>query len=181
MKSAKANLYIDSFKDKNFGIFNLAVSDKGLRIISFGKYSGLSDIFEHACKHNLNTEKNQQKTKAVKAQLQEYLRGKRTPFMTKLDLDYLPLFKRKVLLICSKIPYGKVMSYGQLAEKAGSPKAARAIGQIMAGNPIPMVVPCHRVVGSDGSLTGYAGGIDMKKKLLLMEGVEIIGKRVGRK
>ncbi|MCD6163665.1 MAG: MGMT family protein [candidate division Zixibacteria bacterium] len=181
MKSIKAVLYLDSFKDKKFGDFNLAVSDKGLRIISFGKYSGLSDIFEHVCNRNLQPEKNQQKTKEIKTQLQEYFRGNRKSFDIKLDLDYFPSFKRKVLRECSKIPYGKVMSYGQLAKKAGSPKAARAVGQIMASNPIAIVVPCHRVVGSDGSLTGFAAGMGMKKKLLMLEGVEIRGKRVVRK
>jgi O-6-methylguanine DNA methyltransferase len=82
-------------------------------------------------------------------------------------------FKEKVYKICSSIPKGKVATYGQIAKLAGKPKAARAVGYFMKTNPNAPVVPCHRVVGSDGSLTGYSakGGIKQKKKILLNEGV----------
>lgn len=172
------NLFLDTFKDKKYGVFNIAVSDKGLRLITFNKYSGLSEILEHACRNKLTIAKNPQKTNDIKSQLKEYFQGKRTNFNLRLDIGYLPPFKQRALREAKKIPYGKVITYGQLARKAGSPKAARAAGQVMATNPISIVIPCHRVVGSDGRLTGFGGGIDMKKRLLTMEGVAIEGERI---
>ncbi len=171
-------LYIDSIKDRRFGYIYFAVSDRGLRCVSFGKYSGLSQILEHACKYNLTTSKNLQMTKDIKKQLREFFQGKKKSFKLNLDIGYMPAFKQKVLKECKKISYDKTTTYGYLAKKAGSPKAARAVGQIMAANPIPIVIPCHRVVGSGGHLTGYGGGLDMKKRLLAMEGVEIKRERV---
>jgi methylated-DNA-[protein]-cysteine S-methyltransferase len=166
-------LYYDSFKHDKFGHIVLGVSEKGLRLIGFGRYSGLTYVLEHACMHGLEAEENADKTSTARQQLIEYLDGKRTAFDIDLDLDYLPVFKRKALGEASRIPFGRIITYGELARKAGSPKAARAAGQVMATNPIPIVIPCHRVVGHDGHLTGYSGGdgIDLKKRLLALEGV----------
>lgn len=166
-------LFIDSIEDKDYGHFVFAVSDKGLRLLSFGRYKGLVDILEHACTFGYTTESNKSKTQKIGRQIKDYLAGKSNSFETKLDIDYLPPFKRKALRAAYKIPYGKVITYGELAKKAGSPKASRAAGQAMATNPIPIVIPCHRVVGASGHLTGYGGGdgIEFKKALLEMEGV----------
>ena len=79
-------------------------------------------------------------------------------------------FRRAVLEECARIPSGEVRSYGWLAEQVGHPRAARAVGRVMATNPWPLFVPCHRVVGSDGSLHGYGGGLPMKDALLRAEG-----------
>lgn len=89
-------------------------------------------------------------------------------------------FKEKVYKICSSIPKGKVATYGQLARLAGKPKAARAVGGFMRTNPDAPIVPCHRVVASDGKLTGYSGvgGIIKKKKMLIEEGVVFKNSRV---
>ena len=89
-------------------------------------------------------------------------------------------FTEKIYKIASKIPKGRVATYGQLAKMAGSPRAARAVGMCMKHNPDMKVVPCHRVVASDGTLTGYAfgSGIPTKKKMLLKEGVAFKGERV---
>lgn len=173
-------LYIDKFENENSGQVIFAVSDIGLRFISFGRYRGLADILEHACKYGFTTEENLEKTAGIKKQLLEYLKGFRDQFETHLDIDYLSPFKRKVLKAAIKVPFGKMISYGELARKAGSPKAARAVGQTMASNPIPIVIPCHRVVGSTGHLTGYSGGdgIEQKKLLLKLEGITIKGIKV---
>ncbi|MFA6017072.1 MAG: MGMT family protein [Patescibacteria group bacterium] len=90
------------------------------------------------------------------------------------------LFKEKVYKICSSIPKGKVATYGQLARLAGKPKAARAVGTFMKNNPNAPIVPCHRVVASDGSLTGYSGvgGIAQKKIMLIKEGVSFKNNRI---
>jgi methylated-DNA-[protein]-cysteine S-methyltransferase len=101
-------------------------------------------------------------------QLNEYLEGKRNSF----DLPLNPKgteFQKKVWAALCDIPYGETRSYKQIAESVGNPKACRAVGMANNKNPIMIFIPCHRVVGSDGSLTGYAGGLDMKEKLLSLE------------
>lgn len=103
------------------------------------------------------------------AQLDEYFSGQRKYFDVKLDLHHLPLFHQDVLKMISSIPYGKTRSYKQLASVLGKPKASRAVGRASHNNPIPIIIPCHRVIGNDGKLTGYAYGLDMKRELLEME------------
>ena len=92
-----------------------------------------------------------------------------------VSLDHLAPFAKKVVQRCRKIPPGQTMSYGELAAACGSPHAARAVGNVMAANRYPLVVPCHRVVGSDGGLGGFSApqGTDLKRRLLQREGVEI--------
>lgn len=87
----------------------------------------------------------------------------------KLALDGMTAFQRSVLKAISKIPAGETMTYGEVAKVAGRPGAARAVGNVMACNPIPLILPCHRVVASNG-LGGFAGGLDVKRKLLKLEG-----------
>ena len=90
-----------------------------------------------------------------------------------IDVQGLPAFTCNILLACRKIAFGSLKTYGELASEAGRPAAARGVGQAMAKNPIPIIVPCHRVVGARGALTGYsgAGGIETKRRLLLQEGL----------
>jgi methylated-DNA-[protein]-cysteine S-methyltransferase len=101
-----------------------------------------------------------------------FLSGEDVDFSAvELDLSGAPPFRRRILEVVRSIPRGQVRTYGQVAVQAGSPRAARAVGGCMAGNPVPLVVPCHRVVGSDGRLVGFSapGGIASKKRLLAME------------
>jgi methylated-DNA-[protein]-cysteine S-methyltransferase len=86
-----------------------------------------------------------------------------------VSLEGLPDFTRKVLKRCYLIPLGKTLSYGELAEKCGSPKGARAVGQVMRNNPLPLVIPCHRVLSQDNFIGGFNGGLDRKKWLLAHE------------
>lgn len=166
-------LYIDTHNDKEFGRLVIAVSEKGLRFISLGERAGLKRVIQHAEKYNLAPAKDSSKTKDIKKQLREYFYNKRKSFTAKLDIGYLRPFTKKVLREASKIPYGRIATYGQLARKAGAPDASRAVGQVMAKNPIPIVIPCHRVIGSDGNLTGFGGGLGLKKRLLEREGVAV--------
>jgi methylated-DNA-[protein]-cysteine S-methyltransferase len=106
----------------------------------------------------------------VRRELDEYFDGRRRDFDLPLDLRVTP-FSETVLRELALVPYGRVETYGELAGKAGRPRAARAVGMVMNHNPIPIVLPCHRIVGADGSLTGYAGGLDVKRALLELEGV----------
>lgn len=101
-------------------------------------------------------------------QLDEYLDGKRTTF----DLPYAPVgtpFEQSVWTALLTIPYGEVRSYKEIAEQIGRPTSCRAVGRANGRNPIGIFIPCHRVIGSDGSLTGYAGGLEMKSQLLALE------------
>lgn len=102
-----------------------------------------------------------------------FLSGKMVVFgLDYLDLLLLYEFQRRVLLTERKVPYGRVTTYGRLAEKIGAPRAARAVGTALARNPFPLVIPCHRTIRSDGSLGGYGGGIELKRVLLELEGVK---------
>jgi methylated-DNA-[protein]-cysteine S-methyltransferase len=106
--------------------------------------------------------------KKAAGQIREYFEGKRKKF----DLPLAPHgteFQVKVWKALQKIPYGKTISYGELAVIVGNPKACRAVGMANNRNPIPVIIPCHRVIGKDGNLTGYAGGLELKKLLLEIE------------
>ena len=105
---------------------------------------------------------------AAAEQLDAYFKGVRTTF----DLPLAPVgseFQQRVWAALQEIPYGQTESYGKLAQRIGSPGAARAVGLANGKNPIGILIPCHRVVGADGSLTGYGGGLDRKRKLLDLE------------
>jgi len=104
-------------------------------------------------------------------QLREYFAGKRKRFSLPLDLSSGTLFQRRVWRACARIPHGETRSYAELAELVGCPHGARAVGQVMGSNPVPIVVPCHRVIRSDGSLGGFGSGLPVKRKLLRIEGV----------
>jgi methylated-DNA-[protein]-cysteine S-methyltransferase len=106
----------------------------------------------------------------VRRQLDEYFEQKRTRFELPLDLRGAAPFSRDVLARLALVPYGETTTYGTLAREADRPQAARAVGTVMNRNPIPIVLPCHRVVGANGSLVGYAGGLDRKELLLKLEG-----------
>ena len=97
--------------------------------------------------------------------------NKRKNFDIRLDIE-MPPFYQKVLNIVNKIPYGRYLSYQEVASKAGNPKATRATGSANARNPIPVIIPCHRVLASGGNLGGYGGGIKIKKYLLKLEGIQ---------
>ncbi|NOR18168.1 methylated-DNA--[protein]-cysteine S-methyltransferase [candidate division WOR-3 bacterium] len=104
--------------------------------------------------------------------LENFLKGKPIEFsLNNIDLTQLYDFQKKVLLIERQIPYGCVSTYGRLAKKIGVPRAGRAVGQALARNPFPLVIPCHRTIRSDGSLGGFGGGLKLKRQLLELEGV----------
>jgi len=106
----------------------------------------------------------------LRREFDEYFEGKRRDFDIPLDWELVQGFNLKVLRATAKIPYGKMSTYKTMATQAGSPRAARAAGNALHNNPIPLVVPCHRVIGSGGSLVGYGGGLPMKEFLLKLEG-----------
>lgn len=105
----------------------------------------------------------------VSRQLSEYFAGKRRVFNVPLDLRGSE-FQLAVWSVVGAIPYGQMATYQQVARLVGRPDAARAVGAANGANPVSLIIPCHRVVGSDGSMTGYGGGVSNKRKLLVMEG-----------
>ncbi len=107
---------------------------------------------------------------AAREQIAEYFAGKRTRFDLPIDLTALGPFQREVLEQTGCIGFGAVATYGSLARTLGRPRAARAVGGALNRNPVPILIPCHRVVGASGSLVGYAGGLDAKRYLLTLEG-----------
>ena len=106
----------------------------------------------------------------ARRELDDYFAGRRTAFDLELDLRGQARFAVTVLDELARVPYGRTATYGELATRAGNPRAARAVGMVMNRNPIPIVLPCHRIVGASGSLVGYGGGLERKEHLLRLEG-----------
>ena len=106
----------------------------------------------------------------LERELDEYFSGRRRSFSLKLDWRLIGPFARRVLTLTSEIPYGGHSSYGEIAAEAGSPRGARAAGNALGSNPIPIVIPCHRVLHAGGGLGGYGGGLERKRFLLELEG-----------
>ena len=113
------------------------------------------------------------------AQLVEYLEGKRQVFDLPLDVRGTP-FQRKVYEAVARIPYGHTRSYAEIAREVGQPSAVRAVGSANGANPIPLVIPCHRVIASDGKLGGYGGGLPLKAKLLELASADLRSSIMGR-
>jgi methylated-DNA-[protein]-cysteine S-methyltransferase len=114
---------------------------------------------------------------AAARQLARYFAGQRQSFDLPLDLTRTRPFQREVLLELIKVPYGEVVTYGELAELCGRPRAARAVGGAMRSNPLPIVIPCHRVLPSSGGLGGFGGRPELKQRLLEIEGWRGAGNR----
>jgi len=151
------------------GPLYIATSAKGLCSVDFG-------VSEADFIGRLNplarTERNPAALASIAEQLQAYFAGTRLRFDAPLDLDQLTPFQTSVLQTARRIPPGSVWTYGRVARTLGKPQASRAVGQALGRNPVPIVIPCHRVIGSDGGLGGYSGGggLESKKFLLQLEG-----------
>jgi len=155
--------------DSPIGPLFVAVSDHGLAAISYDSRPDeeLDRLARFAGPRVLRTSRL---VDGARRELDEYFSGRRRGFDLTLDLRGLPAFTVSVLRRLARVPYGKTTTYGALAARAGHPRAARAVGTVMNRNRIPIVLPCHRVVGASGDLVGYAGGLDRKVKLLELEG-----------
>lgn len=154
--------------DSPVGELLVAATDHGLCRIAYRPDDALDELTGD---FGVRVLRLPRRVDAVRRELDEYFEGRRREFDLELDLSPVGSFHREALRELARVPYGQVTTYGALAAKVGHPKAARAIGGAMNRNPIPIVLPCHRVVGANGALTGYAGGLDVKRKLLHLEGV----------
>lgn len=147
----------------------VAVSDRGLAAISYDTVPDkqLERLARIAGPCVLRSPRT---VDVARRELDEYFEGKRRAFDLTLDLRALPPFTVTVLHELARVPYGETTTYGALASRVGRPRAARAVGTVMNRNRIPIVLPCHRVVGAGGDLVGYGGGLDRKTALLELEG-----------
>jgi len=155
--------------DTPVGQLLVAVTDRGLCEIQYDpeperEAEELARIF------GVRVLRSPRPTDETRRQLDEYFARRRRDFDLPIDLRLAREFGRTVLAELARVPYGELTTYGALAAKAGRPRAARAVGTVMNRNPVPIVLPCHRVVGSTGALTGYGGGLDRKRTLLELEG-----------
>jgi O-6-methylguanine DNA methyltransferase len=163
-------IYFTEFETDAWHIF-LAASEKGVVKISYGKdskfefFSWLEDHFP-----GYMYEKDDSRLSKYADQVRDYIDGRIKKIDFPIDLQEKGFFK-KVLLALRKVPYGKTVTYGDLAAMAGSPRASRAAGTACSKNPLPLVIPCHRVIASGNRLGGYGGGERLKRKLLENEGV----------
>ena len=154
--------------ETELGWIGVVMSPAGLRATTLPHTSrdgALGDVLALGA----NTEAPEAELNGLADRLRRYGRGEAVAFPDSLDFDGVSPFLRAVWQATRDIPRGQTCSYGELAARVGRPGAARAVGQAMAHNPWPIVVPCHRVVASDGGLGGYGGGLDMKKRLLSLE------------
>ncbi len=154
-------IYYDFFDTGLIGTLTLIADDQGLRFIDFAtarRPIQLEESWQHHRPYFRET----------RTQLQAYFSGELTQF----NLSLAPrgtTFQKRVWQALQKIPYGSVTSYGQIAEQIDAPKAVRAVGGANGRNPLPVVIPCHRVIGSNGHLTGFGGGLAVKAQLIELE------------
>ena len=159
----------DTKIDTPIGRLRVASSERGLAYVGLPRANGRGFEGWHA-RHAPDdvVESAFEPNREACAQLDEFLNGKRRVFELELDLRGTD-FQKKVLMAVSAIPYGETLSYADIARAIGQPNAVRAVGAANGANPIPLVIPCHRVVASNGHLQGYAGGLELKQRLLAME------------
>jgi methylated-DNA-[protein]-cysteine S-methyltransferase len=149
-----------------------AMGDRGLLGISFER-STARFVADLTRRHAARVVRDDDRLAGVRRQLVSYFRGVRTQFDLPVDLRTVSPFQRRVLAAARRIPQGRVISYGDLARRIGQPGASRAVGQALGHNPVPIVIPCHRIVAGGGGLGGYTGGTRIKEKLLAIEGVAL--------
>jgi len=167
--SGDLDVAFDVLDDTPVGKLLVGVSDRGLCRVHFDP-DPERELDDLARRFGPRVLRSPKAVDRAKLELDEYFSGRRHGFDLALDLRGTPDFYQRVLAELAEVPYGTTTTYGALAALVGTPKAARAIGTVMNRNPVPIVLPCHRVVGASGSLTGYGGGLERKEWLLRLEG-----------
>jgi methylated-DNA-[protein]-cysteine S-methyltransferase len=156
--------------DSPFGTLHAATTKRGLVRVAFPEESVESVLERLAQRLSPRIVEAPASLDPVKRELDEYFAGRRRAFDIPLDWSLIGPFGARVLHVTSEIPYGGVLSYTEVATEAGSPRGSRAAGNALGANPIPIVIPCHRVLRSGGALGGYGGGLNRKRFLLELEG-----------
>jgi methylated-DNA-[protein]-cysteine S-methyltransferase len=157
--------------DSPLGPLVVAATPKGLVRVSYTEFRGEDEVLEElAARVSPRVLEAPARLDPVRRELDEYFEGNRQDFEVPIDWSYLAGFTREVLRATARIGFGEVSSYAGVAAEAGSPRAVRAAGNALGSNPMPVVVPCHRVLRSGGKLGGYTGGLERKEFLLRLEG-----------
>ena len=166
----KLDLVEYTFFESSIGIISLASRNK--KIIALDIHSeNLYEVKKHLSALYPDGHESEQSFKTIKLLLDRYLKGEKVNFDVDIDISGESQFTQKVLRELKKIPYGKVRSYLWIGKRLGHTMGARAVGQAVKRNPIPIIIPCHRVIREDGSLGGFSLGIEIKKRLLALEGI----------
>jgi len=155
--------------DTPIGTLLIAATDRGLCRIAYDADAD-QEVEPLARSFGVRVLRSASPIDPARRQLDEYFEGHRQRFELPLDIDSLAEFNRRVLDELARVPYGEVVTYGELAARSARPRAARAVGTVMNRNPLPIVLPCHRVIGSTGKLVGYGGGLERKEAMLRLEG-----------
>jgi len=169
-------IFYYSLTETSMGWIGIAGNEKGLRRLILPertKEDVLAELNEYV-QSNIKLIPADEHFFSIIVKIKEYFAGKRTLFKKEqINLDDYTIFQKNVLLKTREIPYGLTRSYRWIAEQAGYPRAYRAVGGVMSINPIPLIIPCHRVVGSYGKLTGFSatGGLALKRRMLKLEGI----------
>lgn len=173
MKTSSAPIYVGELDGTILGDLRLAVSDLGLVAVEWVESQLAFDSYLQKLKRPI--EFNAKKIAPYAKELRQYLSGKRNAFTIPIDWSLFRPFQRDALQAVFRIPYGETCTYHDIAIEIGRPNASRAVGRANATNPMPLVIPCHRVIGRDGKLHGYGGGEGLKTKewLLKLEGAVI--------
>ncbi len=166
-------IYYDLFYHALSGPVWIAATTRGICTLQFSEHTPFEiEEYLHERQPEAWIVRDKMALTKITTELREYFQRRLERFSTLIDWRFVPeSFKRQVLEVVSKIPYGQVFTYGEIAERLGNPKAVRAVGQALTANPIPIFVPCHRVIAAGGKLGGYAAGAQLKRRLLELEGV----------
>jgi methylated-DNA-[protein]-cysteine S-methyltransferase len=159
----------DVLEDTPVGRLLVGVTDHGVCRISYDP-DPERELEELARLHGSRVLRSARPVDRLRRELDEYFAGRRRHFDLEPDVRVQPEFNRRVLAELARVDYGETTTYGTLAKRSGAPHAARAVGTVMNRNPVPIVLPCHRVIGANGKLVGYGGGLDRKVMLLRLEG-----------
>lgn len=170
MNKSDPPIYTGELNGTLLGDLRLAASDLGLVAVEWADSQVQFDSYLQRIRRPIRI--HLRKIAPYARELDEYLKGKRTAFTIPIDWSLFRPFQREALQAVFRIPYGETCTYHDIAVEIGRPKASRAVGRANATNPMPLVIPCHRVIGRDGKLRGYGGGEGLKTKewLLKMEG-----------
>ena len=168
MKTLKGHIF-DTCK----GWMGVAASDRGIAAVTHpcAQEAEARQALEELCPNGLDFERTEQDSIVgnFADKVVAFFEGQRVEFDEQVDLDGVSPFHRQVLELVRTIPYGEVRSYGWVAQQLGRPRAARAVGQALHRNPVPIIIPCHRVIASNGSLRGFGWGLEFKEWLIGLE------------
>jgi methylated-DNA-[protein]-cysteine S-methyltransferase len=156
--------------DSPLGVLLIAVTGQGVCEIDFGRNRTMDEFRDRMTERGFDLMHDQAAIQPVVDQLSEYFQGRRNTFDVPVDYSRLTPFAREVLKATASVPSGGVATYSEIAKQIGNPGATRAVGNALGRNPVPIILPCHRVVPADHSIGNYTGGVDIKVKLLSLEG-----------